>query len=73
MVCIPKTVRVIGKCAFYGCGSLKLVAFQEGSALKVVDAGAFANTQLQREEVELLLGATVSTDAFEDLVVCSEK
>ena len=63
-ITIPKDILVIRKEAFYFCKQLKKVTFAGDSRLKQVEDGAFWNTPLKRESVNIPSDALVSRDAF---------
>ena len=46
-VTIPASVREIRECAFKGCSKLRVVDFEEGSALEKIGFGAFYNSGLE--------------------------
>ena len=50
-ITIPNSVETLGSCAFNSCGKLKVVTFEEGCKLTVLNSNVFSNTALTEIEI----------------------
>ena len=59
---IPKTIKMLGNGAFYGCSSLKEVRFEKGNKLEKMDENVFAScSSLTRIDIPQTLKTVISS------------